>query len=329
MSRLVQSFTRYFIPRCSRPNVQAVSKSIAIFCTFIFTTNTGASTPLPVDATQSPATQESPQPPSRPLWQFGFGGGGGVTPHYPASNQSSLRFLAVPTFRYRGRILRSDDDGTRARLIRFEDTEVDLSGDASFPVSSSENDARIGMPELDWIGEVGPRAGVRWRIRSAKNSRGDLLRLLFPIRAVFSSDTANIRHRGFIFQPEISFERILSRSNFLDSEISVEIDTNIAIINEGLASYFYGVAPEFVTANRNQYRALSGPLSVSTGLLLSVSPRHGRTAGSSFFVGIRNTSTGVSVNRESPLHKVDQTLSFFTGINIYWFNSEDQESENN
>jgi len=91
---------------------------------------------------------------SRPLWQFGFGGGGGVTPHYPASNQSNLRVLAVPTFRYRGRILRSDDDGTRARLIRFEDTEIDLSGAASFPVSSSENAARVGMPELTFTGST-------------------------------------------------------------------------------------------------------------------------------------------------------------------------------
>lgn len=269
-----------------------------------------------------------PKPSSRPLWQFGFGGGGGVTPHYPASNQTSLRVLAVPTFRYRGRVLRADDDGTRARLIRFEETEIDLSGAASFPVSSSENAARAGMPELDWIGEVGPRAGVRWRIKPNANSRGDLLRILFPIRAVFSSDGESIRHRGFVFQPEISIERILSRSSFLDSEISVELDSNITIINDSLAQYFYGVAPEFSNLNRGEYRAQSGPLSVSTGLVLSISPRHGRTAGSSFFVGIRNTSTGISVNRESPLHKVDQTLSFFAGINIYWFNSEEKELEN-
>jgi outer membrane protein len=279
-------------------------------------------------ANESAQTVPNTSPSSRPLWQFGFGGGGGVTPHYPASNQSSLRFLAVPTFRYRGRVLRSDEDGTRARFIRFEDTEIDLSGAASFPVSSSENAARVGMPELDWIGEVGPRAGVRWRLRSGNNTRGDLLRLLFPIRAVFSSDGESIRHRGFVFQPEISFERILSRSNVLDSEISVELDSSMTIINEGLADYFFGVAPEFTTITRNQYRAFSGPLSISTGLILSVSPRHGRTAGSSFFVGIRNTSTGVSVNRESPLHKADQTLSFFTGINIYWFNSDDRELEN-
>lgn len=274
-----------------------------------------------------PVSVESQAPTSKgkPLWQFGFGAGGGVTPHYPASNQSSLRFLALPTFRYRGQILRSDDDGTRARLIRFEETEIDLSGSASFPVSSSDNDARRGMPELDWIGEVGPRAGVRWRIRRENGLKGDLLRLLFPLRTVFSSDGASLRHRGYVFQPEISFERILSKSNFLNSEISVEFDTNMTILDEGLANYFFGVAPDFATPVRNQFRALSGPLSISTGLVLLISPREGKTAGSSFFVGIRNTSTGISVNRESPLHKVDQTLSFFTGVNIYWFNSQDRE----
>ncbi len=275
--------------------------------------------------------QDDPQPesPSRPLWQFGLGAGGGVTPHYPASNQSSLRVLAVPTFRYRGRILRSDDDGTRARLIRFEETEIDLSGGASFPVASHDNQAREGMPELDWIGEVGPRAGVRWRIQGNGRSRGDLLRLLFPLRAVFSSDGASLRHHGFVFQPEVSFERILSRSNILDSEISVEVDTNVMIFNESLANYYYGVSPEFTTLTRNQFKALSGPISVSTGLVMMISPRRGRTAGSSFFVGIRNTSTGISANRESPLHKVDQNLSFFTGVNVYWFNSQTSEESGN
>lgn len=313
VSNLKHDFSEDITRRPTKAEVLYLGKLIALACTIGFAI---------------PATGAKAQPVSRPLWQFGLGGGGGVTPHYPASNQSSLRVLAVPTFRYRGRVLRSDDDGTRARLIQFEDTEIDLSGAASFPVSSSDNDARRGMPELDWIGEVGPRAGVRWRIRSKESKKGDLLRLLFPVRAVFSSDVASIRHRGFVFQPEISFERVLSHSNFLQSEVSVEVDASATIINEGLADYFYGVQPQFATMNRNQYRALSGPLSVSTGLVLSVSPRHGRTAGSSFFVGIRNTSTAVSVNRESPLHKADQTLSFFAGINIYWFSSKDRESEN-
>ena len=242
--------------------------------------------------------QTVPQPPPhdlasehRPLWQFGFGAGGGVTPHYPAANQSSLRFLAIPTFRYRGRILRSDDEGTRARLIRFEDTEIDLSGGASFPVNSYENAARANMPELDWIGEAGPRLGFRWRIRredcaqEGPCGRGDLVRLLLPIRTVFSSDFSSLAHRGFIFQPELSFERIFRKSELLNSEIAIEVDTSLSFISEHLADYFFSVPPEFVSPTRASFDAQAGLLSISAGLILKISQRRGANVGSTFFAG--------------------------------------------
>jgi outer membrane protein len=264
----------------------------------------------------------------RPLWQFGFGAGGGVTPHYPAANQSSLRFIAIPTFRYRGQILRSDDEGTRARLVRFEDTEIDLSGGASFPVNSYENEARSNMPKLDWIGEAGPRLGFRWRIRredcapEGPCGRGDLVRLLLPIRTVFSSDFSSVTHRGFIFQPELSFERIFRKSEMLNSEIAIEFDTSISLISQHLAEYFFSVPPEFASSNRASYDARAGLLSVSAGLILKISQRRGNNVGSTFFAGVRHNHHGPSVNRESPLHKADQTVTVFTGVNVYWLNSE-------
>jgi outer membrane protein len=263
-----------------------------------------------------------------PLWQFGMGAGGGVTPHYPAANQSSFRFLAIPTFRYRGRILRSDDEGTRARLIRFEDTEIDLSGGASFPVNSYENSARERMPKLDWIAEAGPRVGFRWRIEREECltegpcGKGDIIRLQLPLRTVFSSDFASLSHRGFIFQPEISFERVFKKSELLDSEIGIELEASLSVISDHLANYFFSVQPEFSNSTRPVFEAKGGLLSFSSGLILKASQRRGASIGSSFFAGLRLNNYGLSSNRESPLHKSDQNLTFFTGLNVYWFQSE-------
>ncbi len=284
---------------------------------------------VPPEATRSGGAKSK----NRPLWQFGFGAGGGVTPHYPAANQSSLRFLAIPTFRYRGRILRSDDDGTRARLIRLEDTEIDLSGGASFPVNSYENEARKGMPKLDWIGEAGPRVGFRWRLRrddcvaDGPCGRGDTLRLLFPIRTVFSSDFASLSHRGFILQPEISFERVFKKSELIDAQIAFEIDTSVSIISDHLANYFFSVQPEYATTERPTYDAKPGLLSISSGLVLKVSQRRGSNIGSTFFVGLRHNHHGLSANQTSPLHKADQTVTLFTGVNVYWLSSERSDSD--
>lgn len=107
-------------------------------------------------------------PAERPLWQFGFGAGGGVAPHYPASDQSSLRFLAAPTFRYRGRVLRSDDEGTRARLMKFENAEIDLSGAASFPVGCR----RQRSPTRDATAGVDRRGGPTPQSSLAVSKRG-------------------------------------------------------------------------------------------------------------------------------------------------------------
>ncbi len=265
---------------------------------------------------------------SRPLWQFGFGAGGGVSPHYPASDQTSLRFLASPTFRYRGRVLRSDDEGTRARLIKFENAEVDLSGAASFPVSSSENEARKGMRQLDWIGEGGPRLNLRWKFQTLGKRRADSLRLTFPFRAVASSDGSSIAHRGFIFQPGISFERYLNAPTILNSDVSIEVDSYISFIDANLGNYFFGVADLDATPTRRAYESKAGPLTASIGLTMYISPKSSQNNGSSFFAGVRSSTMAWSVNRESPLHKADSQFLFYAGFNILWINSSAREDSN-
>lgn len=264
--------------------------------------------------------QESP-----PLWQFGFGAGGGVSPHYPASDQSSLRILASPTFRYRGRVLRADDEGTRARILKFENSEIDLSGAASFPVSSSENQARRGMRELDWIGEGGPRLVLKWRFQNSGKNRGDLLRLKFPVRAVASSNGSYIAHRGFVFQPGVSFERILNAPTSIHSDISVELDASMIFIDSALGNFYFGVSPDEETPRRPRFNAHGGLLGLSTGLTFMISPKSLEDNGSAFFIGVRNSTTTWSANRSSPLHRTDQQFLFFAGVNILWINSSDRE----
>ena len=266
-------------------------------------------------------------PAERPLWQFGFGAGGGVAPHYPASDQSSLRFLAAPTFRYRGRVLRSDDEGTRARLMKFENAEIDLSGAASFPVDAGDNEARHGMRPLEWIGEAGPRLNLRWRFQNAGKIKGDLLRFTLPIRGVASSNgSTSLAHRGFILQPGLSFERVLKASDLLKSEISVEVDGYVSIIDAKLGEYYFGVSQADVTPRRKFYEARSGLLAASVGLTFFVTPKDSSN-GSSFFLGVRNATMAWSSNRESSLHKTDQQLSFFAGFNLLWFNSSSREND--
>ena len=100
-------------------------------------------------------------PQAKPLFEVRLVSAGAYLPDYPGSKQSHASGLALPYFAYRGRVLRSDEKGAlRGRLIKTERVELDLSFDGAFSSDSGENDARRGMPDLDWMGEVGPR--VEW-----------------------------------------------------------------------------------------------------------------------------------------------------------------------
>ncbi len=121
-----------------------------------------------------------------PLWELGVAAGVGSLPDYPAADQNHVRALALPFIRYRGDILRSDEKGlVRGRFIRTPDVEFDISLNGSFPARSDKNTARAGMPDIDWLGEVGPR--LEWTVARAA---GDIARvtLELPVRTVWSTD---------------------------------------------------------------------------------------------------------------------------------------------
>lgn len=255
---------------------------------------------------------------ARPKWEFGLGAGGGVTPHYPASDQTSFKALVVPTFRYRGKFLRADDEGARARMINGEDFELDLSGAASFPVSSGDNHARNGMSQLDWIGEIGPRAN--WKIKFEGGRT--IVRMYFPLRAVFSSDTRSIAHRGWSLQPGVSVSRRIGNSSPPPgrAKLRLFLDSSVVAIDQSLAAYFYGVSTDDATPVRKAYNARSGLLAVNTSIALMATQEI-----ATYFIGFQHSLTAVSSNRESSLHKSDSQIAFVVGLNVMFWGSRDND----
>ena len=83
-----------------------------------------------------------------PLWEAGAGFGVLSFPDYRGSDQSRTRPIPVPYLIYRGEIFKADRDGVRGKLFDSERLELNVSAGASFPVSSSDNEARRGMADL-------------------------------------------------------------------------------------------------------------------------------------------------------------------------------------
>src|SRR5438034_3108450 len=105
-------------------------------------------------APSAPAA-EPDDPAQRPKWEAGLVTGAGRVVDYPGADQSHWRGFAAPLFIYRGRLLRVDQDGIRGRLLKTSDIEFDVTGSAAF--SARNNDARQGMPPLDYLFGVGPQ----------------------------------------------------------------------------------------------------------------------------------------------------------------------------
>jgi hypothetical protein len=149
----------------------------------------------------SAAIVESAEP--LPLYEVGLGAVEAYLPDYPGANQSHLQTLPVPYVVYRGETMRMDQNGgARAKFFDGEIYEFNLSASGGLPTNLTHDDAREGMPALDWTVELGPRL----LIRLAKWDFGGTLKFGLPLRAMFSTDFAAVRGHGFLFAPELRFE---------------------------------------------------------------------------------------------------------------------------
>ena len=251
------------------------------------------------------AARADDPPREKPLWELGVAAGGGWLPDYPAAGQNHLNAIGLPYVVYRGDFLRSDEKGLlRGRFVTSEDFELDISLVGSFSADSDDNDARRGMPDLDYLVELGPR--IQWTVaRAAKLAKLDFE---LPLRAVFSTDLKGVDHQGFLAQPELAYQH----GDFLDSGLAVKLGLSASFADAELQDYFYGVEPQFATAARPAYEADAGYL--GSRLQLVVTKRLG-PALRLFAAGRAEFHQGAA-NEDSPLFREDVTYG--VGVGVVW-----------
>jgi len=87
-------------------------------------------------------------------------------PDYRGSDESSLYAIPFPYLVYRGTFLKADRNGIRGTFFGSDRIELNLSLGASLPVSSDDNPARQGMPDLQPTVEFGPALDLNLFARS-------------------------------------------------------------------------------------------------------------------------------------------------------------------
>jgi outer membrane protein len=242
----------------------------------------------------------------RPEWEFGVGATAFSLPDYRGSDESRAYLLPFPYVIYRGDKLRVDRGGVRGVLFESERVEFDLSLSATPPVDSDKNRARRGMPRLDPTLEIGPRLNVTLLRDRAKDTA---LTFRLPVRAVIATDLSHAEGAGYVAYPHLSFNK--------QGIWNLGLQAGPLFATRRYHSYFYGVEPQFATAERPAYAASGG---YSGALALASVTRRFRSVWLGAFARY-DTLKGAAFE-SSPLMRRD--YSVMAGVAFAWVFAESE-----
>lgn len=252
----------------------------------------------------------------RTVWEVGVFAAAFSSPEYPAAGQRQTNVIPAPYFIYRGETLRIGD-GSIARAVAIDKSwyELDLSLAGSFNANSEDNEARVGMPDLDFIFELGPQLSVRLsKFEFEQHGKAELF-LNLQARAAFSTDFSGFNKRGYVFQPEFSYRQ----RGWLSEKTALSVSVSPTWATEKLHDYFYQVDSDFVTETRSAYDAKSGYL----GTDLSVGLSFNATEDIRIFTFARASLHSGAANEDSPLFMEKSTYSY--GVGMVWRLWESEE----
>jgi MipA family protein len=186
----------------------------------------------------------------KPLWEAGLGIGGIAFPDYRGSDEMKVYPIPVPYFIYRGDFLKADREGVRGELFDREYAELSISLNATIPVSSDDNEARRGMPDLAPTIEVGPSLDLHlWKSADERAK----LDLILPLRAPITIESSP-QSIGWSFSPRLNFDM----ENVRQSGWDVGIGVGPLYADRKYHDYFYSVEPRYATTTRTEFSADGG-----------------------------------------------------------------------
>lgn len=278
--------------------------AMALWC--LWQVPAGHAEQVPVVPEEETAVVPDVEQPGKPLWEIGLAGGAAWVPDYPASDENHPIGLVLPYAIYRGRIFRAGDRGglARGRFFLGERAEFDISLGGSFPSDADRNEARRGMPDLDFLLELGPRLTVTLATIGPDIRVGVEL----PVRLVFSIDLDEVGYQGIVFNPKLAY----NHDNIFNTGVNFRVSAGPTVATEELMDYFYEVDPAFVTPMRPAFDAKAGYL----GSEISFSARRKLTDRFSALVALEIGIFKGATNTHSPLFRSDVTVS--VGVGFTW-----------
>ena len=187
---------------------------------------------------------------SETQWTMGLGLGTFNYHYYPGAKERNQVFLPAPYFTYRSPRFEVDR-GIKSFLYDTEEIVIDISADFGLPVSSDDTIARKGMPDLDFVLQLGP--SFEFMLNDRNKNYFDA-RFELPVRVAFTVDFSNVQHIGYLVEPRFTF----SHRRLTSTGLSHKATIGLKFATQDYHAYYYDVAPEFVTPERNEYKSDAG-----------------------------------------------------------------------
>lgn len=252
-----------------------------------------------------------------PLWELGGGAAYAQLPDYRGSDEAHGYLLPFPLLMYRGDFFKSDREGVRAQFLDSRYVELDLSAGATVPVRSKSNRTRAGMPDLKPTLELGP--AIKFHLAHiGEHVRGDRdleLDLRIPVRRAFTWRDGGPRDVGTLAFPHIALDR---KVDFAGSRWNFGALAGAYFADHRYNDYFYGVKPEFATAERPAYTA-SGGFSGWQAIAALSTTYSKRTWVGAF---VKTDWLNGATFENSPLVRRKRNLSFGLGVSHIFARSE-------
>jgi outer membrane protein len=195
-------------------------------------------------------------PPSPPPQDTSFEVGIGLgAVHFPDYTGAAARRTVVLPFPYvvvHSRRLDVDRNRVRGKLFKDGRFSLDMDFGGAVSVDSSRDAERQGMPDLDWMGEVGPALRYHAWLYAPE---GDALDVVLPLRIATSVHALSFHHRGWVAAPRIEWSK---RIPVPQGKLTWDSSLTAVFVDRGYAGYYYGVAPQYATAVRPAYAAPGG-----------------------------------------------------------------------
>ena len=246
-----------------------------------------------------------PDAPAGSNWELGVGIGSVRYSVYDGAAESQYLTVPFPYVVYHAPHLSVTNNRVRGIVFARSNWSLDVDFSGQPYVQSDRTRERVGMPDLQWLGEVGPALRyMAWESGSQLTE----LDLVLPLRAAVSAQGLSLHHRGAVFAPRLELDHDLS-----DEPEHFDWDASLTAVydDKGYDQYYYGVTPEFATAARPAYDASGGYAGYRAELGLNWHHRDFVYAGF-----IKYTSLKGAVFLGSPL--VSRADGLSVGISISW-----------